>query len=216
MIEQLGLFSTAVAVQVLAPGALLLRGFALGTANDVLAALRVVIAAAPFRHWTTPGGFRMSVGMTNCGALGWMSDRAGYRYSRVDPSSGASWPELPDALRKLAHAAAARAGYADFEPDACLVNRYEPGARMTLHQDRNERDLAAPIVSVSLGLPATFLFGGDARSDKAMRIPLLHGDVVVWGGPARLRYHGVLPLAAGDHPLVGPARLNLTFRKAGA
>jgi alkylated DNA repair protein (DNA oxidative demethylase) len=158
----------------------------------------------------------MSVAMTNCGELGWVSDRRGYRYDPIDPESGARWPALPDAFRSLARDAAARAGYADFAPDACLVNRYEPGARLSLHQDRDEKDLRAPIVSVSLGLPAVFLWGGDARGDKARRIPLAHGDVVVWGGPSRLRFHGVLPLKDGEHPFAGGLRINLTFRKVRA
>jgi DNA oxidative demethylase len=163
----------------------------------------------------TPGGFRMSVAMSNCGALGWVTDRAGYRYEARDPETGDFWPPMPTSLRELARLAAARAGYEGFDPDACLVNRYEPGARMTLHQDKNERDFDAPIVSVSLGLPATFLFGGLARSDRPVRVALEHGDVVVWGGPSRLRFHGVMPLAEGEHPRLGRMRVNLTFRKAG-
>lgn len=212
MNEQLSFGLTA--DMVLEPGAKLLSGFARAHEIALLAGIDAISAAAPFRHMLTPGGFRMSVAMTNCGSLGWITDRAGYRYASIDPDSGAPWPPLPDVFRALAHAAAAAAGFAGFEPDACLVNRYEPGARMTLHQDKNEADRSAPIVSVSLGLPATFLFGGAARSDKAKRIPLVHGDVVVWGGPARLHFHGVLPLAAGQHPLLGAHRINLTFRKA--
>lgn len=198
----------------LEPGARVLPGFARAAESALLAGIDAVTAAAPLRHMLTPGGVRMSVAMTNCGALGWFTDRAGYRYTQLDPDSGKPWPELPGAFRELARSAAAAAGFSDFDPDACLVNRYEPGARMTLHQDKNERDPSAPIVSVSLGLPATFLFGGAARSDKAKRVPLAHGDVVVWGGPARLRFHGVLPLAAGVHPVLGAHRINLTFRKA--
>ena len=157
----------------------------------------------------------MSVAMTNCGKLGWVTDRTGYRYQGCDPESGRLWPEIPDIFHDLARRAAEQAGYPGFEPDACLVNRYAPGARMSLHQDRNEHDFAHPIVSVSVGLPATFLFGGMLRSDRALRVPLAHGDVVVWGGPARLRYHGVLPLKHGVHPLAGSYRFNLTLRKAG-
>jgi alkylated DNA repair protein (DNA oxidative demethylase) len=157
----------------------------------------------------------MSVVMSNCGTFGWISDRRGYRYSPDDPQSGESWPSMPGAFARLARDAAAAAGFVDFAPDACLVNRYAPGAKLSLHQDRDEKDFSQPIVSVSLGLPATFLFGGLRRSDKQLRVPLMHGDVVVWGGPARLRYHGVLPLKEGAHPLLGGYRINLTFRKAG-
>jgi alkylated DNA repair protein (DNA oxidative demethylase) len=203
------------AVRALAPGAVLLARFALGDEARLLADLAGVTAAAPFRHLVTPGGFRMSVGMTNCGPLGWVSDRAGYRYADVDPDSGRPWPEMPASFRVLAARAAAAGGFASFEPDACLVNRYEPGARLTLHQDRDERDHAAPIVSVSLGLPAVFLFGGDTRGGRPQRVPLVHGDVVVWGGPARLRFHGVAPVEDGWHPALGACRINLTFRKAG-
>jgi alkylated DNA repair protein (DNA oxidative demethylase) len=162
----------------------------------------------------TPGGFRMSVAMTNCGAVGWVTDRSGYRYSPVDPESGSPWPAMPGPFRRLAHDAAAQARFGTFEPDACLINRYEPGAKLSLHQDKDERDYGAPIVSVSLGLPATFLFGGLSRRDPQMKIPLAHGDVVVWGGRARLAYHGVSPLKAGHHPTLGACRINLTFRKA--
>ena len=199
--------------EVLAPGAIVLRGFALARAAALKDALARVSGAAPFRHLVTPGGFRMSVAMTNCGALGWVSDRRGYRYDPVDPESGEPWPALPEPFRTLARDAAARAGYAGFVPDACLVNRYEPGARLSLHQDRDERDLRAPIVSVSLGLPAVFLWGGDERAAKARKLALHHGDVVVWGGPSRLRFHGVLALKDGEHPFAGGHRINLTFRK---
>lgn len=178
-------------------------------------AVEQVTAAAPLRHLVTPGGYTMSVAMSNCGALGWVSDRTGYRYTRTDPLSGQPWPPMPDCFARLAGRAAAEAGFHDFRPDACLINRYEPGARLSLHQDRDERDFDAPIVSVSLGLPATFLFGGLARADSAARVPLVHGDVVVWGGVDRLRHHGVLPLADGEHPLLGAQRINFTFRKAG-
>ena len=198
----------------LAPGAMLLRGFAAADATALLADLQGVLAAAPLRRMVTPGGFRMSVGMTNCGALGWVSNRAGYRYDAIDPETGRRWPALPASFLSLARHAAAAAGFADFTPDACLVNRYEPGARLTLHQDRNERDLREPIVSVSLGLPALFLFGGSKRSDPTTRVPLAHGDVVVWGGPARLRYHAVLALKDGQHVATGRCRINLTLRRA--
>lgn len=205
---------TAAARLPLGEGALLLRGFALQREAALLADIRDVVAKAPFRHLITPGGFRMSVAMTNCGALGWVSDRRGYRYDPIDPDSGSRWPPMPASFAALADAAAAAAGFEGFVPDACLVNHYEPGARLTLHQDRNEQGYDAPIVSVSLGLPATFLFGGLARNDRTVRVPLVHGDVVVWGGPSRMRYHGVLALKPGQHPLLGERRINLTFRKA--
>jgi alkylated DNA repair protein (DNA oxidative demethylase) len=205
----------ATGLQPLGPGAAVLRGFALAGERALLAAIEAVVAQAPLRHMVTPGGFRMSVAMTNCGTYGWVTDRSGYRYDRADPVSGRAWPAMPDAFTDLATRAAARAGFEGFVPDACLVNRYEPGARLTLHQDRNERDFSAPIVSVSLGIPAMFLFGGSKRAERQKRVALAHGDVVVWGGPARMRYHGVAPLADNCHPLTGRQRFNLTFRKAG-
>lgn len=197
----------------LGPGAVVLRGF-VQEERGLLADLERVVARAPFRHMVTPSGHRMSVAMTNCGALGWVTDRSGYRYDPVDPESGEPWPRMPESFLQLARAAADQVDFTSFMPDACLVNRYHPGARLTLHQDRNERDYSAPIVSVSLGIPAVFVFGGMKRSDKAERVLLEHGDVVAWGGPARMRYHGVLPLKAGHHPLLGGQRINLTFRKA--
>ncbi|HZR34031.1 MAG TPA: DNA oxidative demethylase AlkB [Nevskia sp.] len=198
----------------LAEGAALLRGFAAGQDEPLLAALRGILAAAPFRHLVTPGGLRMSVAMTNAGTQGWISDRRGYRYVAHDPDSGQAWPALPPALLHLATAAAARAGYEGFVPDACLINRYLPGTKLSLHQDRDERDLRSPIVSVSLGIPAVFQFGGLRRQDPPRRIPLQHGDVVVWGGASRLRFHGVLPLKPAVHPLLGGERINLSFRAA--
>lgn len=198
----------------LAEGALLLHGFAVDQATALFAAIAEVAAAAPFRRMVTPGGFEMSVAMTNCGTAGWVTDRKGYRYARLDPTSGKPWPALPPPLLALADAAAATAGYLGFVPDACLVNRYEPGARLSLHQDRDEADYRHPIVSVSLGLPATFQFGGLKRSDPVKKVPLRHGDVVVWGGPARLVHHGVLALKDGEHPATGRCRFNLTMRKA--
>jgi DNA oxidative demethylase len=198
----------------LGPGAMILRQFAMPEESAILTALNDVVDHAPFRHMITPSGHRMSVAMTNCGTLGWVSDRTGYRYETSDPVSGSPWPPMPESLLLLATSAAAEAGFAQFVPDACLINCYEPGAKMSLHQDKDERDLRQPIVSVSLGIPAVFLFGGLKRADRAIRVRLRHGDVVVWGGPARLRYHGVMPLPAGHHPLVGDCRINLTFRKA--
>ncbi len=198
----------------IAPGAVLLPGFALPDENEIISAINAIAAQTPFRHMITPGGQTMSVAMTNCGPLGWVTDRKGYRYSPADPETAEPWPPMPEVFLNLAKSAAASAAFADFLPDACLINRYEPGAKMSLHQDKDEHDFGQPIVSVSLGLPATFLFGGLARGDKSERIPVEHGDVVVWGGPARLRYHGVLPLKPGEHPLTGAYRYNLTFRCA--
>lgn len=198
----------------LAPGASLLRAFAARRAQALLEDLHELTARSPFRCMTTPGGFRMSVAMTNCGDVGWVTDRTGYRYAALDPIIGAPWPPLPQIFRELATAAAAAAGFGAFAPDACLISRYEPGARLSLHQDKDERDLESPIVSVSLGLPAVFLLGGHRRSDRPRRIELEHGDVVVWGGPARLRYHGVLSLKEGWHSLLGGHRVNLSFRRA--
>jgi alkylated DNA repair protein (DNA oxidative demethylase) len=195
--------------------AFVLRGFALPSVPALLRALEKVERVSPFRHMVTPGGYTMSVALTNCGRLGWTSDRRGYRYTEVDPQTAQPWPAMPDAFLHLAVAAAQAAGFDGFEPDACLVNRYLPGARLSLHQDRNERDFTAPIVSLSLGMPAVFLFGGNERADKAARVPLRHGDVAVWGGCDRMRYHGVMPLKEQPHPLLGTQRINCTFRKAG-
>jgi alkylated DNA repair protein (DNA oxidative demethylase) len=197
----------------MAEGAVLLRGFAKSFEAELIEALRDIAAQAPFRHMITPGGHRMSVAMSNCGGLGWVTDRSGYRYDASDPETGKPWPAMPPLFRELARQAAAEAGFDGFSPDACLINRYQSGARMSLHQDKDELDFGAPIVSVSLGLPATFLFGGSRRSDKPRRFRLEHGDVAVWGGPARLRFHGVAPLADGEHDLMGRHRINLTFRK---
>ena len=198
----------------LGAGAVLLRGFATAAEQELARAVAQVVAAAPFRHMTTPGGFTMSVAMTNCGRLGWVSSERGYRYAEHDPERGEPWPGMPAVVLELARAAAATAGFAGFEPDACLVNRYEPGTRLTLHQDKDERDLRWPIVSVSLGVPAVFLFGGLRRKDRPLRLTLTHGDVVVWGGPSRLRYHGVARLKEASHPFAGAARINLTLRRA--
>lgn len=197
----------------LAAQACVLHGFALPWVETLLAGVSAVTAQAPFRHLQTPGGHVMQVAMSNCGPLGWVSDRRGYRYAACDPQSGQPWPAFPQGFLSLAAEAAMRAGFQDYRPDACLINRYAPGTRLSLHQDRDEADRAAPIVSVSLGLSATFLFGGFARSDKTVRVPLAHGDVVVWGGADRMRFHGVLPVHPGQHPVLGEQRINLTFRK---
>jgi alkylated DNA repair protein (DNA oxidative demethylase) len=200
--------------EVLGPGVLVLRGFAVPYETAILKALDDILVKAPFRHMVTPGGFRMSVAMTNCGAWGWVTDNTGYRYDAVDPESGQPWPGMPAVFQNLAQQAAASAGFDGFTADACLVNCYAPGARLSLHQDKDERDFSQPIVSVSLGIPAIFLLGGSRREEKPMRVQLIHGDVVVWGGPARLRYHGVMPLKDAYHPRIGGHRINLTLRKA--
>ena len=195
--------------------AVLLRGFARERAPELVAAIAPITAVSPFRHMVTPGGWEMSVALTNCGQVGWVTDRTGYRYDAIDPATGRPWPAMPRAFADLAVEAAEAAGFDGFRPDACLVNRYAPGARLSLHQDRNERDFDHPIVSVSLGLPAIFLWGGRTRAEAVRRIPLLHGDVMVWGGSDRLAFHGVHSLAEGEHPLTGACRFNFTFRRAG-
>jgi DNA oxidative demethylase len=199
--------------EAMAERAVLLRGFAKPFESDLIADLRDIVAQAPFRHMVTPGGHQMSVAMTNCGSVGWVTDRTGYRYDGADPESGKPWPAMPPSFRRLAGQTAAQAGFHGFCPEACLINRYEPGARMSLHQDKDETDFAAPIVSVSLGLPAIFLFGGLKRSDRPRRFRVEHGDIAVWGGPTRLAFHGVAPLADGEHAVMGRQRVNLTFRK---
>jgi len=198
----------------LAPGAWWLRGFAVDDAPALLAAIDRVAQVAPWRHMTTAGGWRMSVAMTNCGDAGWLSDHSGYRYDAIDPQTNRPWPPMPDAFATLAARAADAAGFERFAPDACLINRYEPGARLSLHQDRNEQDFGAPIVSVSLGVPATFLWGGATRTVRPRRVCLEHGDVVVWGGQSRLTYHGIDTLREGHHPMTGHTRFNLTCRRA--
>ena len=200
--------------EVMAEGAVLLRGFARPREADLIAALRAIEEQAPFRHMQTPGGHQMSVAMTNCGPLGWITDHRGYRYDGIDPQSGEPWPCMPPAFQDLAAEAAERAGFSGFAPNACLINRYEPGARMSLHQDKDEQDLDHPVVSVALGLPATFLFGGAERRDRPRRIRMESGDVAVWGGPTRLAFHGIDTLADGEHALTGRCRINLTLRRA--
>jgi alkylated DNA repair protein (DNA oxidative demethylase) len=200
--------------ETMAKGAMLLRDYALSREAELLAAIDAVTAAAPFRHMTTPGGYTMSVAMTTCGAVGWVTDRKGYRYSPTDPITDKPWPPMPASFQALAAEAAATAGYPNFDPDSCLINRYAPGTRLSLHQDQDEQDMSQPIVSVSLGLPATFLFGGPKRGDPTARYPLRHGDIAVWGGPSRLFFHGVAALKGGSHPVLGGKRINLTFRRA--
>ena len=200
--------------EILGPGIVLLRGFALASTRALREDITSVTAQSPFRHMMTPGGFEMSVAMTNCGRLGWISDRQGYRYDRIDPQSGEPWPSMPASFARLAHGAAHAAGFPDFAADACLINRYVAGSRLSMHQDRDERDLDQPIVSVSLGVPATFLLGGFKRTDRIRRLPLFHGDIIVWGGPSRLIFHGVQPLKLATHAFMGAERINLTFRRA--
>ena len=194
-------------------GAVLLHGFVVAEAPVLLQEVERLAQSAPFRHLIVPGGHTMSVAMTNCGRVGWLSDRTGYRYDRIDPDTGLAWPAMPAPFIDIATRAAAEAGFPNYDPDACLINRYVPGAKLGLHKDKDEKDPVAPIVSVSLGLPATFLWGGKRRADPARRLPLESGDIAVWGGPARFIYHGVAPLKDGLHPLTGYTRINLTFRK---
>lgn len=195
--------------------AYVLRGFALPCVDGLLSALKTVLNASPFRHMQTPGGFTMSARLSSCGDLGWTTDTSGYRYSPVDPLTKKRWPAMPPLFLALADSAAHAAGFSDFVPDACLINAYAPGAKMSLHQDKNERCFASPIVSISLGLPAVFQLGGFERNAPTQRISLFHGDIVVWGGADRLRYHGVLPIQPGRHSLLGEQRINITLRKAG-
>ncbi|WP_296261409.1 MULTISPECIES: DNA oxidative demethylase AlkB [unclassified Pseudomonas] len=202
------------ATQRIGPRSLVFRGFALPRVEHLLPALEAILVQSPFRNMVTPGGHTMSVALSSCGEFGWTTDRQGYKYSRIDPQSGQPWPAMPEIFLELAQDAADAAGFAGFMPDACLINRYIPGAKMSLHQDKDERGLQWPVVSVSLGIGAMFLFGGHARGDAAERVPLFHGDVVVWGGEDRLRFHGVMPIKQAEHPLLGEQRINFTFRKA--
>jgi alkylated DNA repair protein (DNA oxidative demethylase) len=199
--------------EALEDGAVLLRSFACADGPALLEAVERVAQSAPFRHLVTRGGYSMSVAMTNCGRVGWVSDKTGYRYDPIDPSTGLAWPAMPAVFRNLAERAAVEAGFPNYDPDDCLINRYVVGSKLGLHQDRDEKDAWAPIVSVSLGVDAVFLWGGKRRSDRVRRLHLEHGDVAVWGGPARFVYHGVAPLREGEHPLTGTVRINLTFRK---
>ena len=204
----------SVETEEIVPGALVLRDFATLSAESLLLAVQSVADRSPFRRVVTPSGKSMSVEMTNCGSYGWTSDHRGYRYEKTDPKTGIEWPTLPAEFEIIAKSAAQRAGYLGFEPDVCLINRYETGSSMGLHQDRDERDFTQPIVSVSLGLSIRFRMGGDSRRGKTRATTLCHGDVVVFGGPARLAFHGVGKLSNGFHPLTGTSRINLTFRRA--
>ncbi|MDG6402479.1 DNA oxidative demethylase AlkB [Pseudomonas quasicaspiana] len=202
------------AMEQIGPCSWVLRGFALAEIERLLPALEDTLSKAPFRHMVTPGGFTMSAALSSCGSFGWMTDRTGYRYTPIDPETNLPWPDIPPAFMELAQRAAEVCGFPGFVPDACLINQYIPGAKMSLHQDKDEKHYEWPVVSVSLGLPAIFLFGGHQRNDKTQRVALLHGDVVVWGGEDRLRFHGVLPIKPGHHPLLGEQRINFTFRRA--
>ena len=208
------LFSAEHTVLVLGANTMLLKGFVTPYQPTLTEALTAITQQAPFRNMVTRGGFKMSVAMSNCGDYGWISDRKGYRYSALDPLNAKPWPSMPPSFLELASNAAATAGFNNFVPDACLINRYEVGAKMALHQDQDEQDFNQPIVSVSLGVAATFLFGGITRTDKTQRVLLEHGDVLVWGGVDRLRFHGVLPIKKSQHPLFANHRINLTFRRA--
>jgi alkylated DNA repair protein (DNA oxidative demethylase) len=202
------------ATEQIGPQSFVFRGLALPLIDRLLPALEAVLTRAPFRNMITPGGYTMSVALSSCGQFGWTTNRSGYHYTRLDPHTGQPWPPMPDVFMELAQSAAQAAGFADFLPDACLINRYIPGAKLALHQDKDERGYEWPVVSVSLGIPAMFLFGGHARSDATQKVPLFHGDVVVWGGEDRLRYHGVMPIKQAEHPQLGEQRINFTFRKA--
>jgi len=199
--------------EVIAPQVILLRGFATPTAS-LITAIEAISSVAPFRHLTTRGGGSMSVAMTNAGAWGWHSDLKGYRYVEVDPVSGRKWPTMPAQFAQLAREAASTAGFEAFAPDACLVNRYQPGAQMGSHRDFDEADFSHPIVSVSIGVPATFVWYGTERSGRGRPVTVEDGDVLVWGGVARAGYHGVRKLAPAEHPATGGLRYNLTFRRA--
>ena len=196
----------------LGPGITLLRGFA--DSARLMPLVERVAESSPFRHLVTPGGQTMSVAMTNCGPVGWVSERSGYRYDARDPLTGRAWPPMPGEFLELALCAAALGGFRDFAPDACLVNRYSPGSRLTAHRDADEQNYAQPIVSVSMGLPASFAFYGLTRGGKGRTVPLADGDVLVWGGPSRLVYHAVRPIKPGVHRVTGGFRYNLTFRHA--
>ncbi len=202
-------------VESISDDAVVLRQFLSNRSAELSATIKDIEQQAPFRHMKTAGGFTMSAAITGCGDYGWISDRRGYRYSKVDPITEQPWPEMPKLLFDIGQQCALEAGYKDFKPDACLINRYAPKSKMSLHQDKDEKDFTAPIVSVSLGVPATFLFGGAQRSDKTIKVPVSHGDVVVWGGESRLFFHGVSPIKPSYHPFWGDNRINITFRTAG-
>jgi len=191
------------------PGAVLMRSLALPQDNEFFTAAEAIIAARPLHHTTTPSGLPMGVMVTDCGD----SRAFANRWDTANPERMRLWPPMPPLLRDFAIRCAVRSGFPQFRPDACHINRYQAGTKLGLHQDRHECDWTQPIVSLSFGLECIFLLGGLQRTDKPRRILLEHGDVIVWGGPSRMRFHGVQPLKPGHHPLTGPYRYNLTFRK---
>lgn len=198
----------------LAEGAMVLRRFATPVVVALMEGVEAVVAQSPLRRLIVPNGRPMRIEMTNCGLVGWVNIDGRYRYSRVDPLTGRSWPGMPATFRRIAGAAASAAGYPDFQPAVCIINRYAVGADLQMHQDRDDTQDRQPVVSVSLGLPAIFHFGGQGRGEKPLTIPLDDGDVVVWGGASRMHRHGVAPVAPGVHPRTGAYRYNLTFRTA--
>jgi len=206
----MNLFDDAVDI---CPGMRLLPSFA--DSAQSFAAVQSVLAIAPLRQMQTSRGFKMSVETSSCGDLGWISDRKGYRYVDCDPLSEEPWPAMPTVLFELAQSAALEAGYAGFSPDSCLINHYAPGTQMGAHQDKDEVDFSQPIVSVSLGISARFFVVGPERTGKSTSVDLTDGDVIVFGGPSRRFFHGVRKIKPTTHPVLGPHRWNLTFRKAG-
>lgn len=199
-------------VELLAEGAVILRGFARDVGKELLLHIAAIAGVSPFRHLIMANGMPMAVAITNCGPLGWISTVKGYRYSSTDPMTGRPWPGMPASFHTLAVQAAHAAGFEGFNPGVCIINRYTVGTHLHMHQDRDETRDAQPVVSVSLGLPAKFRFGGQGKGQPARLVPLEHGDVAVWGGRSRMAYHGIAPLEPGTHPLTGDVRLNLTFR----
>ncbi len=203
----------ALSIQI-SPDAVLFKAALKPVASSLLEEIRTISGANPFRQRKTPGGQLMSAAMTNCGAWGWVTDADGYRYSDIEPETGRTWLPIPAVWIQWVNLFCQRAGLGTFNPDACLINRYAPGAGMGLHQDKDEKDLAIPIVSFSLGAPVLFRWGGLNRQEPVSEFLLEHGDVLVWGGADRMRFHGVKKLRRYQHPLTGHYRYNLTFRQS--